>query len=72
MMLATVPAIEKITTRVMKPATTGTARFQNGFSSIGHHLSPIHWNAIGPNESATFTAKTTPSNVSKALTPPLK
>ena len=72
MMLATVPRMEKITTSVMKPATTGTARFQNGCSSIAHHLSPIHWKAIGPNESATFTANTTPSNVTTALIPPLK
>ena len=72
MMFATMPMMEKINTRVMKPATSGAARFQNGFASIGHHLSPIHWNAIEPNQPERFTAKTTPSKVTSALIPPLK
>ena len=54
------------------PATTGAARFQNGCASIGHHLSPIHWNAIEPNQPERFTARITPSKVTSALIPPLK
>ena len=71
MMLATVPMIEKITTSAMKPATIGAARFQNGCASIGHHLSPIHWNANEPNQPERFTARITPSKVTRALIPPL-